>query len=395
MNNEQLLSFEGLLETLIKMPTIYDPKTKFLEESNLVKGLKLLLNIAQDDGFKVTKHDYFGLIKTDTNFEKTITLFFHLDVVKVANQAWDHDPFTLTKKDGGYFGRGVMDDKGPLALVYTVLKYLDKSKLQYNIELFIGLDEESSFKCIKQYNQLYSEPDLGLVVDAKFPVIFGEKGSAHVKVDFKIDELIKIIPMQNSYNVVVEKVEYYKSLEKYITTGIEIHSSKSNFNENSVYKFLQEVLDEGIIMQMQSCFSSFKENKLGKTVVNPTFITQKDDIIEVYFDIRFTTDDDIKTLNLLFNQEIVITKPMKFCYDQKMVEQLLTIYQKHSHDLVTIPRTSTAGTYSAYLNNTYVYGFELIDQVSNVHQANEFLSSKNVEVAFEIYEDLMQNLKIY
>ena len=44
-----------------------------------------------------------------------IALSGHTDVVPVAGQAWDTDPFELVERDGKLYGRGTCDMKGYLA----------------------------------------------------------------------------------------------------------------------------------------------------------------------------------------------------------------------------------------------------------------------------------------
>lgn len=47
---------------------------------------------------------------------KPILLLAHLDVVQALRKDWTLDPFTLTEKDGYFYGRGVTDDKDEAAI---------------------------------------------------------------------------------------------------------------------------------------------------------------------------------------------------------------------------------------------------------------------------------------
>src|SRR5689334_22791191 len=53
--------------------------------------------------------------------EGGIVLSGHTDVVPVAAQAWDADPFKLLERDGKLFGRGTADMKGFIAVVLALL----------------------------------------------------------------------------------------------------------------------------------------------------------------------------------------------------------------------------------------------------------------------------------
>ena len=59
-----------------------------------------------------------------------IALSGHTDVVPVAGQAWDTDPFELVERDGKLYGRGTCDMKGYLACVLALVPDLKARKLK-------------------------------------------------------------------------------------------------------------------------------------------------------------------------------------------------------------------------------------------------------------------------
>lgn len=56
-----------------------------------------------------------------TGSGRPILLLAHLDVVEARREDWSFDPFTLTQRDGYYYGRGTMDVKGPGATLVTAM----------------------------------------------------------------------------------------------------------------------------------------------------------------------------------------------------------------------------------------------------------------------------------
>ena len=71
-----------------------------------------------------------------------VILSGHTDVVPVAGQAWDSDPFRLTERDGQLFGRGTADMKGFIALALALAPQALSRPLQRPLHLALSYDEE-------------------------------------------------------------------------------------------------------------------------------------------------------------------------------------------------------------------------------------------------------------
>jgi acetylornithine deacetylase len=71
-----------------------------------------------------------------------IALSGHTDVVPVAGQRWDSDPFTLVEREGKLFGRGACDMKGYLACCLAMVPDLAARKLKMPFHLAFSYDEE-------------------------------------------------------------------------------------------------------------------------------------------------------------------------------------------------------------------------------------------------------------
>jgi acetylornithine deacetylase len=66
----------------------------------------------------------------------------HTDVVPVAGQAWDTDPFTLVERDGKLYGRGTCDMKGYLACVLAFAPEFKRRQLETPMHIAFSYDEE-------------------------------------------------------------------------------------------------------------------------------------------------------------------------------------------------------------------------------------------------------------
>ena len=71
-----------------------------------------------------------------------LALSGHTDVVPVAGQTWDSDPFTLVERDGKLYGRGTCDMKGYLACALAMVPELKARKLKLPFHLAFSYDEE-------------------------------------------------------------------------------------------------------------------------------------------------------------------------------------------------------------------------------------------------------------
>jgi acetylornithine deacetylase len=74
--------------------------------------------------------------------EGAVVLSGHTDVVPVDGQNWSSDPFTVTERDGKYFGRGCTDMKGFDALAIWTLVEGHYSDLKTPLQLALSFDEE-------------------------------------------------------------------------------------------------------------------------------------------------------------------------------------------------------------------------------------------------------------
>ena len=71
-----------------------------------------------------------------------VMLSGHTDVVPVAGQDWDTDPFSLTESSDKFYGRGSADMKGFIALVLSRVPGMVSSELTKPIHLAFSYDEE-------------------------------------------------------------------------------------------------------------------------------------------------------------------------------------------------------------------------------------------------------------
>ena len=91
---------------------------------------------------------------------------------------YKRQPFVLTREGDYVYGRGTIDDKGPVLEALYAMKLLRDSgvKLNKRVRLIMGCNEETGSKCMAHYNEVEEELSCGFTPDANFPCIHGEKG---------------------------------------------------------------------------------------------------------------------------------------------------------------------------------------------------------------------------
>jgi acetylornithine deacetylase/succinyl-diaminopimelate desuccinylase-like protein len=75
---------------------------------------------------------------------KPILLLAHLDVVEAKREDWSLEPFTLTEKDGYFYGRGTSDIKDMAAIYAQTMIRLKREKVKLDRDVILALtaDEE-------------------------------------------------------------------------------------------------------------------------------------------------------------------------------------------------------------------------------------------------------------
>ena len=189
-------NYDNIINTLtelIKFNSVSEetnnPDMPFGEECK--KALDYTLSLAQNMGFKTKNIDgYCGYIEFGEG-EELVGIIGHLDVVPAnIKDGWTTSPFEATIRNSKIYGRGAIDDKGPVvSALYAMKAIADTCKVNKRIRLILGLNEEKDWKCIERYKQTEETPVIGFSPDANFPAIYAEKGilSISIKNAFSLD----------------------------------------------------------------------------------------------------------------------------------------------------------------------------------------------------------------
>ena len=188
-----------------------------------------MLNKAKQDGFDTENIENYGghlefggyILDEEGDIiakgDEVFGILGHLDVVSEGND-WDFMPFGGEISDGKIYGRGAIDNKGPIVAAYFAMKALKESGFvpEKKVRLILGLDEETKWVGMRKYLEKVKAPNLGFAPDAEFPVIHAEKG--------------------------ILIFELAKKFGKDISKGLELRSFKGGSAANMVADFARVVL---------------------------------------------------------------------------------------------------------------------------------------------------------
>lgn len=198
-------------QELIQIPSVISSSTHPQQPFGkpIHEALEYMLKLGNDLGFRTKNIDgYCGYIEFGEGKE-LIGIIGHLDVVPPGDD-WTYPPFGATIANNKIYGRGAIDDKGPvISSLFAMKAVMENYTLQKRVRLILGLNEENDWKCIDYYKKKEESPSIGFSPDADFPCIYAEKSilTASLKMDYttflKKDIIIKEIDtFQNAINVV-------------------------------------------------------------------------------------------------------------------------------------------------------------------------------------------------
>lgn len=237
-NEIDLLKDDVITSTceLVRIPSVLsessNPSMPFGENCN--KALEYMLDLGNRLGFRTKNVDgYCGYIEFGEG-EDLVGIIGHLDVVP-EGENWTYPPFLATIADNKIYGRGTIDDKGPvIASLYAMKVVMETCKITKRVRLILGLNEENDWKCIEYYKKHEEIPTFGFSPDADFPCIYAEKGLLSVFICSPIVkekiQFVKIDCNQNAINVVPKYCSITLSVDNSISIEQCIHHLEAIVN---------------------------------------------------------------------------------------------------------------------------------------------------------------------
>ncbi len=419
VNKVNMKYFSEYIDSLSKLISFNSIETEKKDNmpfgSEVYNALNYFLDLASSFGFKTVNYDnYIGEVVYGEGEE--IGIIGHLDIVPAGNN-WETPPFTLTLKDGVYYGRGILDDKGPLLACLYALRELKESNIKCNkkFRLFVGTNEETGWKDVEYLKTKTVIPEYGFSPDGNFPVSYAEKGVQVV--EFKTKKLKNFYGIKGgtAINAVCDRAEVYaldlginKSLldrhglildgNKIISIGKSAHGSCPKDGINAIKKLYEYFLDVGEDVKdiLDYLFLDTKKimelkNEQGVVTFSPDLISEEKDYISIKCDFRipapFTCKEvvnKINTFNIPYSLYKTKHEPFMIAKDDKFLLTMLDSYNKITGEKRS-PISMGGSTFARVFSKGVAFGPEFIGEDASIHQANEHVRKELLEKLCDIY----------
>lgn len=346
----------SMIESIRTLVQIDSVETEALTDMPFGKGvhdaLHKALTISRELGFATTNLDnYIGYAQYGRG-EDYVCAIGHVDVVPVG-EGWKQPPFSAYMEEGTIYGRGVLDNKGPvLACLYglAALKELNLS-LKHPVRIIFGCDEESGFEDLAYYLKREKPPVYGFTPDCKYPVVYSERGRALVRIYGEQARLEPFFAFVNQYFIGAKNTGD--------RLGIDYFSPEYGTMEMRGYELAQA--RERVSFQV--------------TLSYPPGIT----IDEIVRRMEAKAWPEGLSVELVHNYD-----PVMFEKHSPMVRALQESYERVT-SLDGTPVTTTGGTYAKAMPGIVPFGPSFPGQKGIGHNPNEWMT----------VEDLISNAKIY
>lgn len=395
--------------------------------------LDYLLTLGKSMGFKTKNIDgYCGYIEFGEG-EELLGIIGHLDVVPAnIEDGWTSDPFKAEIRNNKIYGRGTIDDKGPvLACLYAMDAVSKHCKLNKRVRLILGLNEEKDWECIARYKKTEEIPTISFSPDANFPCIYAEKGIITLSLSHKLkldnDELIELSSKDNAINVVPKtatikikssnKSKYYNTdnikieflpadVVKITATGTSAHAAFPKLGDNAITRLLNYInsiyhnefltyLDTIDFFNIENPAYLGGESLIdesGSLTSNIGILNYENNQIIIKTNLRVPVNTSFEDLEkacqkTLSNINYHFEQPNPKLYIDKnnyLVTTLTKIFNEET-GLTEEPLAIGGGTYARAFPNCISYGMVMPNEEDLCHQVDENIDIDNLILATKIY----------
>ncbi len=428
------------LRGLIQIPSVYDKSTKSVQApygQPVAQALDYMKSLAIRDGFEVLEYAGHAIsIQVGTQAER-IDVVSHLDVVEVVD-TWEYDPFGGEIIEGKLYGRGTQDMKSAALLTYYALKEIrdSKQKLNKQVRVVLGCDEERTMKDIEYYISKAGQPSFAFTPDGAFPVLQAEKGAlmwtlsdhfecenfslkggaqcnivapnCRIKLSQFDETTLHTLINQLNLNAHMTRKDQELIID---IEGIAAHASTPHLGRNALVdglNLLSQLYPQHVGLQRlahtfsdsrgEAAHMAMQDELLGPLTLNLGTLDISSQSIKGLVDVRYPSQTSGEALtkimrnnlkdmhiSLDYNAPAVIVD-----VDSPYVQACISAYQTHTQDFKNKPYVSGGVTYCKVIERCTAFGIHFPHQVSLAHQRNEYIELQDLDRAYPILRDAMR-----
>lgn len=428
---DQYEPFKSALKDLVRIPSVYrEGDDGYPFGKPIDDALQKTLEIARVLGFSTVygPDGYYGYAETGEGKDLVVVLG-HVDVVPAGDLAlWVTGPFDPDERDGKIFGRGAKDDKGPILAALFAAKALMESGERFNkrLRFIFGADEEKYWRCMKLYNEREEVAQVGFTPDAKFPLIYAEKGLLQFTLSSPNESGITLAG-GSAFNAVPDHIFYdgdnqaaladqlasmgyaYEQSAKGIKViGKASHAMSTEKGVNAISRLclalnalgtesrtVRFVADKiGEDYYGTHLFGVIEDEPSGKLRCNVGKIKfGRREKISIDVRVPVTVEKEgIEEMILKAADEYGLTytpedwwAPLYIPKTHHLIQTLMRVYQEVTHDLTSEPISSGGATYARTMKNCVAFGPQFPHGADIDHMPNEHIVLKDMYEAMTIY----------
>lgn len=411
------------------------------------------LGLGQEYGLIGENDDYYvASLLLQGKDKREVAILGHLDVVD-AGDDWKKDAFQPWEEKGKVFGRGSLDNKGPLVTAAYALRCIKELGLQHNVSFRViaGCDEEKEMRDIAYYLSRRDAPLFTLICDGAWPVCVGEKGllKAAFQLDLPRSNLLELeggnasnqVPdmamavLCNCCNEGLQTIEKHEPLietersdygVKLTVRGKTAHCSTPANGVNAILLLLEALCKNKLIhgeaaqklLMIKNAFSDtdgtgfkiyYADQTSGKTTCVLSRVELINQKIHMYADIRYpiTRDGNLLKKQLEKQCERLGLKvdilshypPFTISKEDPLCKMLLEICERHL-SYKTKAYTTGGVSYARFFPNSVPFGPayrfpKAISGCGEPHAGNEGIAIDQLLEAVKVYVIALLKLDLY
>lgn len=425
-----------------------EPKDNMPFGKGVNDALEEALKISEELGFKTKNIDGYAGYAEYGEGEEYVGVLGHLDVVPEGD-GWKYPPYEGKIQDGKLWGRGALDDKGPIIAALYGLKAIKEANLPIGkkIRIIFGTNEETGCGDIGYYLSKEKPPIMAFTPDAEFPIIYAEKGIINFTLEstyneegstkiiyIKGGERPNIVPdycealvqgvdraildtyiIKNRCTIEVEEKEEGTLIKSY---GVSAHGSTPEKGKNAIMELilalnsldiqgnLGEIIDTlansiGCEVNGQGMNVGLSDEPSGKLTLNPGVINVDDKsfnlIIDIRYPVTFTGEEVLDRLQEKFKnspmkiKNRVSVNPLYFSKEHELIKTLQKVYKKQTGDEPELLAIG-GGTYAKAMPNTVAFGPTFPGKEDVIHKPNECVEIDELILMAKIYGNAIYEL---